>query len=366
VIARNDVATFVAVAGLSRAVLRIRIRTKLSTNRENREIVRLIINLVHNIGLKVVAEGTENELRQLGCEAQGFLYSPPMSAEAAFGLLTRTGRLRAEADDTFQGLGSVNIKHRDKWPDQKREPVIRSRLHLIRDLLLLSLDLPMGSFFEQCPQLLIRLGGQFVSVQRRLGIDKHVVTVLYSQPKAVRSNRQNVYDTPRSRLTAEMENPRCLRIHLGMNRHNHPTPFGFVVLQQGCLDGLRLERKSLIAVTAFQKFAGARKWFGHWIIAERTKHVLLLAWHPYLLPAVDLACVTGMLEVSVIARMCGRKCEFEPDPVPAVRSVREDLAMERNYKMRRHMVVGVNCLVHAGRECSPPCRKTQAHWERFL
>ena len=116
----TTVATFVAVAGLSRAVLRIRIRTKLSTNRENREIVRLIVNLAHNIGLKVVAEGTENELRQLGCEmAQGFLYSPPMSAEAAFGLLMRTGRLRAEADDTCQGLGSVNIKHRDKWPDQK-------------------------------------------------------------------------------------------------------------------------------------------------------------------------------------------------------------------------------------------------------
>jgi len=67
---------------------------------------------------------------------------------------------------------------------------------------------------------------------------------------------------------------------------------------------------------------------------------LLLAWHPYLLPAVDPACVTGILEVSVIAKMCSRKCEFEPDPVPAVRSVRQDLAMERNYKMRRHMVVG--------------------------
>ena len=67
----------------------------MSTNRENHEIVRLIINLAHNIGLKVVAEGTEkedqiNELRRLGCEmAQGFLYSPPVSAEAAFGLLMR-------------------------------------------------------------------------------------------------------------------------------------------------------------------------------------------------------------------------------------------------------------------------------------
>jgi diguanylate cyclase (GGDEF)-like protein/PAS domain S-box-containing protein len=67
----------------------------MSTNRDNHEIVRLIINLAHNIGLKVVAEGTEkedqiNELRRLGCEmAQGFLYSPPVSAEAAFGLLMR-------------------------------------------------------------------------------------------------------------------------------------------------------------------------------------------------------------------------------------------------------------------------------------
>ena len=67
----------------------------MSTNRGNHEIVRLIINLAHNIGLKVVAEGTEkedqiNELMRLGCEmAQGFLYSPPVSAEAAFGLLMR-------------------------------------------------------------------------------------------------------------------------------------------------------------------------------------------------------------------------------------------------------------------------------------
>lgn len=67
----------------------------MSTNSDNYEIVRLIINLAHNIGLKVVAEGTEkedqiNELRRLGCEmAQGFLYSPPVSAEAAFGLLMR-------------------------------------------------------------------------------------------------------------------------------------------------------------------------------------------------------------------------------------------------------------------------------------
>jgi diguanylate cyclase (GGDEF)-like protein len=65
----------------------------MNTNQENHEIVRLIITLAHNIGLKVIAEGTEREdqiveLKRLGCEmAQGFLYSPPVNARAAFGLL---------------------------------------------------------------------------------------------------------------------------------------------------------------------------------------------------------------------------------------------------------------------------------------
>jgi len=65
----------------------------MNTNYENYEIVRLIIALAHNIGLRVVAEGTERQdqiaaLQQLGCEmAQGFFYSAPVSSEAAFGLL---------------------------------------------------------------------------------------------------------------------------------------------------------------------------------------------------------------------------------------------------------------------------------------
>lgn len=68
----------------------------MNTNHDNQEIVRLIINLAHNIGLKVVAEGTEKEdqiyeLKRLGCEmAQGFLYSLPVSAEAALQLLVRS------------------------------------------------------------------------------------------------------------------------------------------------------------------------------------------------------------------------------------------------------------------------------------
>lgn len=64
---------------------------------ENREIVRLIISLAHSAGLKLVAEGTETEnqiveLKQLGCEmAQGYFYSPPVSAKSASELLASPG-----------------------------------------------------------------------------------------------------------------------------------------------------------------------------------------------------------------------------------------------------------------------------------
>jgi diguanylate cyclase (GGDEF)-like protein/PAS domain S-box-containing protein len=53
----------------------------------NIEIVRTIIALANNLGLKVVAEGIENEaqlkvLRELGCErGQGFLFARPMGIE---------------------------------------------------------------------------------------------------------------------------------------------------------------------------------------------------------------------------------------------------------------------------------------------
>lgn len=62
---------------------------------ENLEIVRAIIMLAHNLGLKVVAEGTEtiehiNLLTQLGCEqAQGYIYSRPADAQAMSALLTQ-------------------------------------------------------------------------------------------------------------------------------------------------------------------------------------------------------------------------------------------------------------------------------------
>ena len=49
-------------------------------------IVRSTVDLAHNLGLKVVAEGAENDqvwrrLAEIGCDsAQGFALSPPLSA----------------------------------------------------------------------------------------------------------------------------------------------------------------------------------------------------------------------------------------------------------------------------------------------
>jgi diguanylate cyclase (GGDEF)-like protein len=64
---------------------------------DNRKIVATMIALAHNLGLRVVAEGTETEeqfrqLQDLKCElAQGYLFSPPLSVqEATDFLLTRT------------------------------------------------------------------------------------------------------------------------------------------------------------------------------------------------------------------------------------------------------------------------------------
>jgi EAL domain-containing protein (putative c-di-GMP-specific phosphodiesterase class I) len=60
-----------------------------TTNAEDAAITKAIIQLAHGLGLRVIAEGVETEAqRQLlakqDCdEMQGFLFSPPLAAEAA-------------------------------------------------------------------------------------------------------------------------------------------------------------------------------------------------------------------------------------------------------------------------------------------
>lgn len=76
---------------------------KMDSDPESREIVRIIIMLAHNLGLKVVAEGTETaehvaHLKQLGCEmAQGYYFSKPVSPATISELLVKDGLKAAAA-----------------------------------------------------------------------------------------------------------------------------------------------------------------------------------------------------------------------------------------------------------------------------
>jgi PAS domain S-box-containing protein len=67
--------------------------SNLKSNPENREIIRTIIGLARNLGMEVVAEGTETAeeisyLKTLDCEfAQGYFFSKPVDSMAAEALL---------------------------------------------------------------------------------------------------------------------------------------------------------------------------------------------------------------------------------------------------------------------------------------
>jgi EAL domain-containing protein (putative c-di-GMP-specific phosphodiesterase class I) len=82
-------------------------------NAESYEIVRVILALAHNLGLKVVAEGIEQPgqlemLRNLGCEyGQGFLFSPPVAADAIERMLAQSGEHKAEAASPDPGGGKA-------------------------------------------------------------------------------------------------------------------------------------------------------------------------------------------------------------------------------------------------------------------
>jgi diguanylate cyclase (GGDEF)-like protein/PAS domain S-box-containing protein len=67
--------------------------SSMDSDQDTHEIVRVIIDLAHNLGLKVVAEGIENQeqlelLRKLGCElGQGYLFSKPVDRQTIDALL---------------------------------------------------------------------------------------------------------------------------------------------------------------------------------------------------------------------------------------------------------------------------------------
>jgi PAS domain S-box-containing protein len=75
--------------------------SRMDSDPESREIVRVIIMLAHNLGLKVVAEGTETEeqiklLKELDCEmAQGYFFSRPADDQAMTKLLASNHFARA-------------------------------------------------------------------------------------------------------------------------------------------------------------------------------------------------------------------------------------------------------------------------------
>jgi len=70
--------------------------SKMDTDSETSEIVRIIIMLAHNLGLRVVAEGAENAaqvslLKQMKCElVQGYFFARPGDHAAAQALLMST------------------------------------------------------------------------------------------------------------------------------------------------------------------------------------------------------------------------------------------------------------------------------------
>ncbi len=81
--------------------------SKMGTDNETGEIVRIIIMLAHNLGLRVVAEGVETAeqvslLKQLNCElAQGYFFSRPADREVTRELLASSYTLGGQRAGTF-------------------------------------------------------------------------------------------------------------------------------------------------------------------------------------------------------------------------------------------------------------------------
>jgi diguanylate cyclase (GGDEF)-like protein len=74
--------------------------SRMTETSDNAEIVKTIVTLAHNLGIKVIAEGVETEeqkrqLCALGCEyAQGYLFSRPVPPSSVMQLLEREAQTR--------------------------------------------------------------------------------------------------------------------------------------------------------------------------------------------------------------------------------------------------------------------------------
>ncbi len=87
--------------------------SRIDGDQETREIVRIIVMLAHNLGLKVIAEGVETEaqrdlLRQMDCEqAQGYLFSKPCDNQTIGKLLEANRAGLAAATRTKSAAASA-------------------------------------------------------------------------------------------------------------------------------------------------------------------------------------------------------------------------------------------------------------------
>lgn len=92
--------------------------TYLPEHKQNAAIVRSVIDLAHNLGLEVVAEGVETTaalrwLREEGCErAQGYYLSKPMPAELFVNWLRSWERLAGEDDEKGNTADSLILRPR--------------------------------------------------------------------------------------------------------------------------------------------------------------------------------------------------------------------------------------------------------------
>lgn len=81
-------------------------------NKDNSEIVRTIVNLAHNLGMNVTAEGIETDdqrfrLTEMACEmGQGYYFDKPLPADAATQLLQREAHLLSAVSNLVSEAGA--------------------------------------------------------------------------------------------------------------------------------------------------------------------------------------------------------------------------------------------------------------------